>query len=338
MSDRNRLALAGDRRRRPQPPCNMDKADISAEARTLPGASYPLHLVAFLTEHLVWMRLLGRADTTLFHRRRAVVLLAEYLGHDPVSASYDELFGWQRHLLATSRDKVRHQTVLVRPYYRWLVASGHRGDDPSALLPCPRATRGLPRPIPECALARAIEHAPARLLPWLLLAGWCGLRAAEIAQLRVDSFFGEPGVAWWVRVIGKGGTVRDVPVPAWIWPTIAASLAPSGAAWRRARGSGPVLPKHVSRECNKHLRSLDIPDTLHTLRHRVATLTYQHSGDIRLVQDLLGHATPTTTAIYTRVTPIRIAAALAELPQVELPAPRTRHHLHVVPTPHGGTG
>lgn len=314
----------------------MHNVDTSAEAAALPGPSYPLHLASYLTEHLVWMKLCGRADSTLFHRRRAVVLLAEHLGHDPYNATYDQLFGWQRQLLATSLDKVRHQTVLVRPYFRWLVAAGRRRDDPSYLLPCPKAPRGIPRPIAEGALARAIEHASPRVLPWLLLAGWSGLRAAEIAHLRVDSFFGPTGGAgcWWARIIGKGGHIRDVPVLDWIWPTIAASLAPSGAAWRRVRGSGPVLPIHVSRACNKHLRSLGIPDTLHSLRHRVATLTCEETGDIRLVQEFLGHLDPKTTSIYTRVTPAKIAAALAELPRVALPAPHTRH-LHSIPT--GGT-
>lgn len=300
----------------------------------LPGPIWPLHRVSHLREHLIWMRLQGRADRTLLARRREMVRLAEHLGADPLHASYEALYGWQMHLAGTSVTLMRWATTLVRPYYRWCHETGHRPDNPAALLPVPRRRPGLPRPIAEERLRVAVAQAPPRVLPWLLLAGWSGLRAAEIAALRVeDVFVDDTGQIWW-RVVGKGGLTRHVPVPDWAWPAIAATLPASGPAWRRLHGTGPVKAKHVSQYCNEHLHRVGIPDTLHALRHRVATVTYEQTGDLRLVQDLLGHADIATTAVYTRVASRRLASAVSDLPRVELPRHR---HLHAVPTTHGGT-
>lgn len=305
----------------------------------LPGPTWPLDLATHLREHLVWMRLDGRAEKTLFARRRAVVRAAEFHGRDAALLSFDELYSWQVHLLQTSLALVRHQTALVRPYYGWLHAHGYRLDDPARLLPMPRARRGLPRPIADTSLFELIaeaQRAKPRLLPWLLLAGWCGLRAGEIAHLRVDSFTVDHLGHVIVRVIGKGGAERIVPVPAWCWPTIEAGLAPTGAAWRRERGHGPVTAQHVSQYCCEFLHRMGCDDTLHALRHRVGTVTYEQTRDIRLVQDLLGHRSINTTAIYTRVASGRLAGALDALPRPDLAPPATRH-LRVVDDAHGGS-
>lgn len=292
-----------------------------AAGHSFPGASYPLELVSHLDEHLLWMRLKRRADKTLFARRRACVLLAEWLGHDPLNATYDELFAYQGHLLAVSEHKVANQTALLRPYFWWLQARGLRADNPAALLPLPRQRRGLPRPIAEPRLSEVIRTARPRLLPWFLLAAWSGLRAAEIAGLQVGDFHLDGFGQRWVRVECKGN-IRDAPILGWIWPTIEAALPAAGPAWRRERGTGPVLARHVSELCCRHLRSLGFEDrvVLHDLRHRAATSMYETCGhDIRLVQEYLGHLSGDTTAIYTKVAPQRIAAAADLMPRVALP-------------------
>lgn len=308
----------------------------------LPGASYPLERVSHLLEHLLYMRLQGRAERTIFARRRIMVLLAEHLDADPAHATEDQLLGWQLHLLKTSQHQVVWCTRLIRPYYAWLHRRGHRHDDPAALLVTPHLPPRLPRPIPEAHLTAAVSHASTtgtspRLLAWLLLAGWSGLRAGEIARLLVENIHTAPAGAVGWRVHGKGGRWREVPVPDWVWQAIAPILPTSGPAWRRERGVGHVTGKHVSKACNAHLRRVGFPGTLHTLhslRHRVGTQVYLQTRDIRLVQQLLGHADPRTTSLYIQVANEEIAAAVGQLPRVALPGPR---HLHAVPTTHGGT-
>lgn len=303
----------------------------------LPGGIWNLELVSGLREHLIWMRLNGRAECTVAARRRTCVRLAEWLGRDPVNATFEELYGWQAHLLKVSVIQVRHQTALLRPYFGWLHDLGRRPDNPCALLPMPRARRGLPRPIAEAVLVRVITEAPPRLLPWLLLAGWSGLRAAEIAYLRVDDFSVDERDQAWVRVIGKGDVERTTAIPDWAWPSIEFGLARTGPAWRRERGFGHVTAQHVSQYCNDFLHKvIGVPDTLHSLRHRVATVTYEQTGDLRLVQDLLGHASPQTTAVYTRVASRRLATAIGDLPHPTLP-PVAARHLRAVDGTHGGT-
>lgn len=67
---------------------------------------------------------------------------------------------------------------------------------------------------------------------------------------------------------------------------------------RRDGRPGPAKPHSVSQRTNAFLHSIGITETLHQLRHRFGTTTYQAVRDIRAVQELLGHASPTTTAIY----------------------------------------
>lgn len=301
---------------------------------TFPGSSYPLSASRHLSSHLTWMLRCGRSDRSLFCRRRSVVLLAEHLGYDPADTNSADLDRWQETLLQTSVKHMQWNTALVRPYFAWMRAAGLRDDDPAALLAVPRIRRGLPRPMSETKVMRAVGQAPPRILPWLLLAGWAGLRAGEIANLRVDDFTVDASGHVFVRVVGKGDRVRDVALPGWAWEIIGPGLPPSGGAWRRQRRSrgemGVVTPKHVSKACNSYLRSIGIPDTLHSLRHRAATLALAESGgDLALVQTFLGHEDPKTTRIYADVNPRRMAAVVEALP-----APpgltRSGRHLHAV--------
>lgn len=268
--------------------------------------------VSLLEEHLEWMRRCGRSERTIRCRRTALDQLAEWLGGDPAAATFEQLDAWQQSF--RSLKNMSWNTALIRPYYKWLHARGVRQDNPAAILPTPRLPRGLPRPISEERLAAAVADAPARLRPWLLLAGWCGLRAAEIAGLAREAFCVDGGGQVWVRIVGKGLHVRDVPVPDWVWEIIAPALPTSGPCWRRERGTGPVTPKHVSIVANRYLRSRGFPDTLHALRHRAATEVLRASGwNLRVAQDFLGHGDLKTLQIYTRVRPELMAAAVGAL-------------------------
>lgn len=331
-------------------------------AAPLPGAVFDLALASHLHEHLLWMRLCGRANATLHHRRRAVCLLAERLGSDPFHASYADLISWQHSISAAGPGYLASTTYMVRPYFRWLHQRGLRADDPAALLPVPPVRRRLPRPMPEDRVMSMLEHAPARLLPWLLLAGWSGLRACEIARCRVEDFFPDAGGAMWVHVTGKGDRERHAPVAGWAWTLISATLPESGPCWRRERGCGcragcgceprplgrrrcpvrgcpHVSSQDVSQRCNSYLhQTRGVPDTLHSLRHRVATLALEESGgDLRRVQELLGHSNPSVTQVYTRVAPARLSASVEALPRPTV-VPRAARHLHVVDhITHGGS-
>ncbi|GAA2552151.1 tyrosine-type recombinase/integrase [Pseudonocardia hydrocarbonoxydans] len=285
---------------------------LPAIVDNLPGAVYRTQPTRYLIEHLDWMRRAGRADSTIKARTMALHFLALWLHGDPFDATSQQLDAWQSTLKPLI--KMRHQTSLIRPYYRFVQDRGYRLDNPAALLPLPPAPRRLPRPISEERLMAAVAAARPRVLRWLLLAGWSGLRAAEIAGLTVESFAADGTGQVWARVMGKGSKEREVPVPAWCWELIEPALPASGPCWAREKGTGPVTAQHVSQLCNDYLRSQGMSDTFHALRHRAATETlHATGGDLRAVQDLLGHSNLGTLHVYTRVRPGTLAGAVAAL-------------------------
>ena len=121
-----------------------------------------------------------------------------------------------------------------------------------------------------------------------------GLRVAEIAGLRTADRDGE-----WLTVTGKGGTIRTVHLEDELLEVLR-TLEVTTARWGfyfPGRVHEPVAPSTVWR----HVRALTGLNT-HALRHRAGTSVYRNTGfDLRLAQEFLGHASPTTTAIYVHV-------------------------------------
>lgn len=207
-------------------------------------------------------------------------------------------------------EPLRTEISHFRQFYRWALREGLIKVDPTLRIDLPRVSRGLPRPISEKDLAFAFAStSDAKTRVIMALAAFAGLRAAEIAGLdwREVTLDGEyPNI----RVEnGKGGHVRVVPlsdvlieylreIPQRKGPVISAAVErPMGPRAYR-RGSAGHYANHVGKRANEHLHGVGIEATLHQLRHRFATVTYQACQDIRAVQDLMGHASPVTTARY----------------------------------------
>jgi len=229
-------------------------------------------------------------------------------------ATAADLLAW-RTALTVSPKSVGPYVDHVRGYYAWLVKTGYRADNPAAGLPVPRGHRGLPRPIREDDLWRALDAASRRVRPWLALAAGAGLRAREIAYLRrenVDDTAAQP----FILVDGKGGKERVVPVSTFVLAELKAYGLPArGLVFRRHDGlPGPNKPWLISKLANDCLHRSGTNATLHQLRHRCLSLLYQQTLDLRLVQELAGHSSPATTAIYTLVSPARAAEAVEALP------------------------
>ena len=166
-----------------------------------------------LAAHLAWLKLKGRAERTIYDRKHAVLRLAAWLesyadgdarpGHgargDPatgpcelhetpgpgiiLSATAADLAAWRQNLTVSDSSVVTY-ACHVREFYAWAVDEGLCPGNPAARLPLPRIPRGIPRPVAEDDLMRALEHATARVRPWLVLAGWAGLRAATASWNR----------------------------------------------------------------------------------------------------------------------------------------------------------
>ena len=180
----------------------------------------------------------------------------------------------------------------------------------------PRLPRSLPRPLSERdALAAVNTVAIISHKPWigrrdealLILLYGCGLRIGEALALRRGE--APTGRAETLRVTGKGGKQRIVPVLACVRDAISAYLAacphqpgPEGPLFLGARGK--VLDPAVAQRQVRRLRvALGLPETAtpHALRHSFATHLLAGGGDLRAIQELLGHASLSTTQIYTAV-------------------------------------
>jgi integrase/recombinase XerD len=204
----------------------------------------------------------------------------------------------------------------VRSFHRFLVREGVTDRDPAAAVPQPRLPRSLPHPIPVDEVRRLLD-APDPTTPTglrdraiLELLYGSGLRISELTGLDVDDLELDAGS---VRVLGKGGKEREVPLGSFAREAIGAyltggrpALASStsrGALFLNARG-GRLSRQSCARLLGRYVRLAGIERrvTLHSLRHSFATHLLDGGADVRVVQELLGHASVATTQIYTLVT------------------------------------
>jgi integrase/recombinase XerC len=194
----------------------------------------------------------------------------------------------------------------VRGFYRWL--SEREGFEPTAVLAAraPRYRRKLPRPLSEGAARDVLDtlgtDAPE---PWVaardvavvtLLYG-CGLRISE--ALGLDGAAHPMGDA--LRITGKGGKERLVPV-----------IAPQGPLFFGVRGRR-LGARAVQQAMARTRAQLGLPAsaTPHALRHSFATHLLNAGGDLRAIQELLGHASLSTTEAYTGVDTARLMEVYA---------------------------
>jgi site-specific recombinase XerD len=193
----------------------------------------------------------------------------------------------------------------IRGFYAWAHRRGVVDDNPAMYLRAVRVPAGRPRPVPEAGVKDALANATGEQKLMVLLAAYAGLRVSEIAGLRTDAL-----TAQGLRVTGKGGKERIVPVH----PAV---LAPLAAHMRSVQGEwvfpSPVSNSHVKYDyVYKRIKAaLGGMYTPHQLRHRFATQAYKGSHDLRAVQELLGHSSPNTTVRYTLIEDDALAAAVA---------------------------
>lgn len=177
----------------------------------------------------------------------------------------------------------------------------------------PRKGRLVPRPIAEDDLVRAIRQAPPRMAAWLSLAAYMGLRCKEIAGLRRDDLLLDRPVPVLIVSHPKGGRERVLPVNVHVDEALRRYGLPlHGFVFESERGM-PFSPATVSGYIAGYLHDLGISATAHQARHLFATTIYNATKDIRVAQEMLGHADCSTTAIYVAMNPDTAAAAMRGL-------------------------
>lgn len=260
--------------------------------------------------HLEWLRLRGLRPATIATRAGRLRHLAAATRTDCLleldRAALDE---WQAHLHLTPGARSAYVSH-VQQFYAWALRDGWIDVDPSVHLIHPKVPRRVPRPISEDDLYAAVATASARVRPWLVLAGWAGLRAGEIARLERADVRDADTPPMLLVADGKGGRQRVIPLSSRVLAELA-GMPRRGYVFPRHDGRpGPNAPWMVSHLANRHLHGLGIPATLHQIRHRFGTRLYAECCDLRLTQELMGHSSPATTAGYVAYSHRRAVAAV----------------------------
>lgn len=286
-----------------------------------------------------WLDHLGSerrlADKTLVAYERDVRqflrFLTMHLGEPPAISDLDRLsprdfrgfLAERRRAGAESRSLARGLSGL-RSFLGFLERRGDIDATAAGAVRAPRLKRALPKPVrADEALTLVDADSALDAEPWIaarnaavltLLYG-CGLRISEALSLTGRSA-PTPGTET-LRITGKGGRTRLVPVLPVVGEAVAAYLAlcpftpePEGPLFLGARG-GPLSPRIVQYAMARLRGALGLPDsaTPHALRHSFATHLLAGGGDLRTIQELLGHASLSTTQVYTEVDEARLLAA-----------------------------
>ncbi len=293
----------------------------------LPGAT-----MLPVEDWLASMRALdGIADNTLsaYQRdlSRFLAFLTSYCGEPPTPAKLKTLTirdmrAWMAHERnrgVSSRSLARSLSA-VKGFFRWFGQSA--GFEPTAVLAtrAPSFKAGLPRPVSAEAASTLIDtvdlqHSEnwiaARDVAVVTLMYGCGLRISEALAIR----FQDTPLEDVIRITGKGGKERVVPVinPARLAVSYYLRLCPyapnnpSDLIFRGVRG-GPLNPRAIQKVMEQARMQLGLPSsaTPHARRHSFATHLLEAGGDLRTIQELLGHASLSTTQAYTAVDQARL--------------------------------
>lgn len=214
---------------------------------------------------------------------------------------------------------VAHAASSLKAWYRWLARAEGLKNPAIVALQSPKATKPLPRPlapVDAAGIAEAAERPDAE--PWiaardtavLLLLYGCGLRISEALGLKRSSAPMQEAIT----VLGKRNKERRVPILPIVAEAVEDYLAVcpyplplEGPLFIGARG-GPLNPRIVQLAMQRARVSLGLPDsaTPHALRHSFATHLLARGADLRAIQELLGHASLSSTQVYTEVDAARI--------------------------------
>ena len=285
-------------------------------------------------DFLVWLVVeKGRSPNTLAAYRRDLLRYRDHLnrrGRTAVDADGDDVIAFVHVLVGEglAPSSVTRTLVAVRGLHRFLVAEEIRPDDPAAVVEVPRVPRGLPKALTLEEVTSLIEvvvgddPVARRDRAILETLYGTGVRISELVGMSLGDVDLHDGL---VRVLGKGSKERIVPIGRHAaialaeWTAVSGRGAMEPERWARRGDAEAVFLNQrggrLSRQgawgvVRRHGDTVGLGDRLtpHVLRHSCATHMLDHGADIRTVQELLGHASISTTQIYTRVSTERLLA------------------------------
>ena len=246
--------------------------------------------------------------------------LTEHLGEvadvralENLTASDFRSFMAKRRGVGIQSRSLARQMSSIRSFFRYAERNGIFKCSALAVVRAPKIAHSIPRPLPEVSARRvAAADVFESDEPWvkardaavLTLLYGCGLRISEALGLTPRQAQSNP-----LMIVGKGGKSRIVPMVKVAEAAIAEyiklcplSLAPNEALFRGVKG-GALSPRIIQLLMERMRGALNLPDsaTPHALRHSFASHLLGNGADLRVIQDLLGHASLSSTQIYTEV-------------------------------------
>lgn len=266
------------------------------------------HISAYLRDRVRLGRIKATTAVDLSYTLHA---FARSYGNRPVgqlgTAAVEDYLASIGHLSVSTR---RNYLSRVRDFARWMVRKGIIRRDPCTDIELIRKPRTLPRAMDHAAVAKLLLSLPdnrARAIVWLMVG--CGLRCIEVARLSLGDYDRRSQT---IVVRGKFDNERMLPVPAAVGAALDAYLDETGtrpgplvrsidAPWRG------LSPKTISGYIRGWMRTAGVKSTrgldgigAHALRHTAASDVLDRGADIRIVQQMLGHANVATTSVYLR--------------------------------------
>jgi integrase/recombinase XerC len=240
--------------------------------------------------------------------------IARELGCEPEVGTIDHV-AIRRFLAFLHREHAKssigRKLAALRSFYRYLMRTGVTAANPAELVATPKREKKVPYHLnvdEATALVEApsgTEEAPLRDRAILEMLYSCGIRVSELTGLDVGDVDLEEGL---VRVLGKGGKERIVPVGRHARAAVSGYLLhrngpPPGAPLFLNLRGGRLTSRSVARIVDLHILKLATMKKVspHTLRHTFATHLLEGGADLRAIQELLGHASLSTTQKYTHV-------------------------------------
>ncbi len=286
-------------------------------------------------ELLSWLAVeRGRSQNTLVAYRRDLIQYTGWLAARSTAlteVTRVDIEDYVAHLRVSGRapSSSARAVAAVRGLHRFLVDEGRADVDPAHEVTGPRVPAGLPKPLAESEVIALIDGVDGddpisrRDRAVLEVLYGSGMRVSELCGLSLGDVDPEAGL---VRVFGKGAKERIVPLGRLALAALDRWLAAGGrpelvpTRWaRRGDAEATFLNQRGARlsrqsawaivELRGHRAGIKGPLSPHVLRHSCATHLLDHGADIRVVQELLGHASVSTTQVYTKVSDETLRAA-----------------------------
>ena len=199
-----------------------------------------------------------------------------------------------------------------RSFYKYLIRENHCQHNPCVGIRVPKSAQKLPNVLSPDQAMQLLAFQPENILAardsaMFELFYSCGLRLAELAQMKSENIYFSEGT---VRVFGKGGKTRIVPVGDYAidalkkWLDLRSNIAkPETTTLFVSHRGDPISPRTISHRLKNRGIKQGIHQNVHPhiLRHSFASHVLQSSGDLRAVQEMLGHAHITSTQVYTHL-------------------------------------